>query len=313
MSWSERRRLDCRPASLAVPPLPPYGLLAAFASSLTNATTRQAMSSAADSADEADSWAGDVTAGLSRAVLRAQQAVLSRARATRVSALKTARNLDRLSTAADATDVARGVSEESGGLRQLYDKRGGAGFARSIALPFASAAISGTALFAVYEEAVARAQDRPATHVVAGALGGVAYATSTNVLSALSTGSAARGARLLVAHLPRACVADGAEWATAFGSYAVTKRWLLDAGAAAPLAEDEHAEVPGSLVAAVAASGCTAGLAQSAVSQLIATGRLSLRSAARAAPAAGLGFAAWELGRAAGESSGSPRPPKTRE
>ena len=278
---------------------------------LFHETTRQVMSlAAAGPVDEAqESWAGDVTAGLSRAVLRTQQAILSRARATRVSALKTARNLDRLSTAADATDVARGVSEESGGLRQLYDRRGGVGFARSIAMPFASAAVSGTVLFAVYEEAVARAQDRPATHVAAGALGGVAYASSTNVLSALSTGSAAQGVRLLAAHLPRACVADGAEWATAFGVYDITKRWLLDAGAAAPVAEDEHAEVSGSLVAAVAASGCTAGLSQSAVSQLVHTGRLSLRSAVRAAPAAGLGFAAWELGRAAGESSGgSPKP-----
>ena len=267
---------------------------------------------AADPVDEAqDSWAGDVTAGLSRAVLRAQKTLLSRARATRVSALKTARNLDRLSTAADASDVALGVSEESGGLKRLYLRQGALGFARSIALPFASAAVSGTALFAVYEEAVARAEDRPGTHVAAGALGGVAYACSTNVLSAVSTGSASRGARLLVAHLPRACVADGAEWATAFGVYDAMKRWLLDASAAAPVAEDEHAEVPSSLVAAVAASGCSAGFSQAAVSQLVHTGRLSLRAALRAAPAAGLGFAAWELGRAAGENLGSRRPTET--
>ena len=256
---------------------------------------------AADPGEEAaqNSWAGDVTAGLSRAALRVQQTLLSRARATRVSALKTARNLDRLSTAADATDVARDVSAESGGLRQLYDRKGGVGFARSIALPFASAAVSGTVLFAVYEEAVSRAEDRPAAQVVAGALGGVAYASTTNVLSALSTGSASRGARLLVAHWPRACVADGAEWATAFGVYDATKRWLLDASAAVPVAEDEH-EVPVNMVAAVAAAGCTAGLSQSAVSQLVHTGRLSVRAAMRAGPAAGLGFAAWELGRRAG-------------
>jgi hypothetical protein len=286
-------------------------LLSHYQAVLTHVESkRKAMSlAAADPADEAqDSWAGDVTAGLSRAVLRAQKTLLSRARATRVSALKTARNLDRLSTAADATDVARDVSEESGGLRQLYTRRGGVGFARSIALPFASAAASGTVLFAVYEEAVARAEDRPGTHVAAGALGGVAYACSTNVLSAVSTGNASQGARLLVAHLPRACVADGAEWATAFGVYDATKRWLLDASAAAPVAEDEHAEVPSSLVAAVAASGCSAGAFASAVSQLVHTGRLSFRAALRAAPAAGLGFAAWELGRAAGEKSGSPHP-----
>ena len=245
-----------------------------------------------------ESWVGDVTAGVGRAVLRLRHTL----RTTRVPALKAARNLDRLSTAVDATDVARGVAEESGGsLRHLYERRGGVATLRSIALPFASAAVSGTALFAVYEEAVARSQDRLGTHVAAGAAGGIAFATTSgvlNLLSALGTGSSSRAARLLAARLPRACVTDGAEWAAAFGVYDATKRYLLDVSAAAPVAGDEHAEVPGSQVAAVAAAGAAAGLSQSAVAQLVQTGRLSLRSAIRAAPASAVGFAAWELGRA---------------
>ena len=254
--------------------------------------------SAADAADETQdggSWAGDLSAGVGRAALRVRHTLLARARATRVSAIKAARNLDRLSTAADATDVARGVSEESGGLRTLYERKGGVGVLRSVALPLASSAASGTVLFAVYEEAVARAEDQPGTHIAAGAAGGVAFATANNMLSALETGSVARGARLLTAHLPRACVADGAEWAVAFGVYDATKRWLLDA---AQVEEDDHAEVQGNTVAAVALAGSAAGFCQSAVAQLVQTGRLSARAAVRAAPAAGVGFAAWELGRA---------------
>ena len=256
---------------------------------------------AADHGDDTrddGSWAGDLTAGVGRAALRLRHTLLSRARATRVSAIKTARSLDRISTAADATGLARDVSEESGGLRRLYERKGGVGVVRSIALPFASAALSGTVLFAVYEEVVSHAEDKPGTHVLAGAAGGVAFASATNVLNALQTGSATQGARLLAAHLPRACVADGAEWAAAFGVYDATKRWLLDASAAAPVAEDEHAEVPSSEVAAVAAAGFVAGVSQAAVAQLVQTGRLSVRAAVRAAPAAGVGFAAWELGRA---------------
>jgi len=250
--------------------------------------------SEADDTQDGSSWAGDLTAGVGRAALRVRHTLLARARATRVSALKTARNLDRLSTAADATDIAK----DSGGLRHLYERKGGVGVLRSVALPLASSVASGTVLFAVYEECLARAEDKPGTHVAAGAAGGVAFATANNTLSALETGNVARGARLLAAHLPRACVADGAEWAVAFGVYDATKRWLLDASAAAPVEEDAQAEVQGNTVAAVALAGSAAGLCQSAVAQLVQTGRLSARAAIRAAPAAGIGFAAWELGRA---------------
>ena len=247
-----------------------------------------------DSSSSSD-WSADLAAGVGRAALRVRHTLLSRARATRVSALKAAKNLDRLSTAADASDVARGVSEDAGGLTELYKRKGGVGVLRSVALPFATAALSGTALFAAYEEAVELAGDRPGTHVAAGAVGGVAFACTTQLLNAVSTGEASRGARLLMAHLPKACVADGAEWAVSFATYDATKHWLLEAPVPAG---DEHEDVAGSEVAAIAAAGAAAGVSQSAVNQLVHSGRFSIRAALRAAPLAGVGFAAWELGRA---------------
>ncbi len=256
-------------------------------------------------------WAADVAGGGVRAVLRVQRSMLRTmptrlpALPTRLPALKATKGLERLAAAHDAADAVRAAADTHGvNVHALYKRAGAAGLARASVRPFLASAAAGTLLFATYDTAAEHAGDvlPAAAPLVCGAAGGVAHAALSTALSSERQWE----------RLPRAALVDAVQFGVAFQTYALARSTLLrvlDGGL------DENAEhaaldsdVYATHLAAFAAAGALAGAAQEAAAQLMTRQRPTLRSLVRAAPAAGLGFAAWELGSAAHERSNNPAP-----
>lgn len=234
---------------------------------------------------------GDTLAGATRAFLRAGSL-----HAVKVKAKAAHKALESVSRASELASLAQEATASSTSF---------SGKVAHAARSYSTGFILGTVLYGTYEEV----ELRSGSHVVGGALAGLVHGSLAHLLNAerLPTSKAHLGQ--LFTGLPRSAANDSVSHAVLFGSYAALKRQFWGSEELPIDGEDTHGKVETTAreVAVVLGAGSAAGAAQTLSESILAWKPaaerwppVELRSLARSAPMAGIGFAALELGRALG-------------